>query len=62
MFEAATSTAIGCAVNLVANLIVLPRLGFQVGLVDNLLLTGIYTGISFVRSYAVRRYFQRRKH
>lgn len=61
MFEAATSTAIGCAVNLIANLIVLPRFGVRVGIVDNLALTAIYTAISFVRSYGCRRYFQRRK-
>lgn len=55
--EAATSTAIGCLINMVTNYVVLPHYGVRVSLVDNVALTAIYTAISFARSYGVRRFF-----
>lgn len=57
MFEAATSAIAGCVVGIATNYVVLPYYGMHVGLVDNVSLTGIFTVVSFVKSYAVRRSF-----
>ncbi|WP_036054363.1 DUF7220 family protein [Burkholderia gladioli] len=55
--EAATSTAIGCLINMVTNYVVLPHYGMRISMADNFALTAIYTAISFARSYGVRRLF-----
>jgi hypothetical protein len=61
LVEALTNIAIGFSINFVANLIILPAFGlplspgtaFQIGLV--------FTGISIVRSYVLRRMFNKIK-
>jgi len=57
MFEAATSAIAGCIVGIATNYVVLPYYGMHVGLADNMSLTGIFTVVSFLKSYAVRRGF-----
>lgn len=58
LVEALINVAIGFGINFVANLIVLPRFGFtSLTLHDNFLIGLIYTAISVVRSYAIRRWF-----
>ncbi|VWB07657.1 hypothetical protein BLA6863_00179 [Burkholderia lata] len=59
MFEAATSAIAGCIVGIATNYIVLPYYGMHVGLADNMSLTGIFTVVSFLKSYACRRFFNR---
>lgn len=55
--EAATNIFIGFAINFCANLVILPLFGFHISLGDNFLIGLIYTGISLVRQYVLRRYF-----
>lgn len=55
--EAWINILIGFTINYVANLCIFPLFGFHISLVANLWMGVIYTGISLVRSYWVRRYF-----
>ena len=57
VIEAATSTIVGCIVGMVTNYIVMPYYGMHMGLADNMSLTGIFTVVSFMKSYACRRFF-----
>lgn len=58
--EATFNVAIGLVVSLVANALVFPRFGFHPSLGDNIAISLIYTAISIVRSYCVRRWFNAR--
>lgn len=59
--EANANIAAGFGINLVANLAVLPVFGFHVTLHDAVWIGVIFTGISLVRSYLLRRLFNRLK-
>lgn len=61
-FEACFSLAIGLAVSLIANAIIFPRYGFYPTLGENAGISAIYTAISLVRQFAVRRWFNARLH
>lgn len=54
-FEALTNIAIGIVVSIIANAIVFPLFGFHPSGSQNVAITTIYTAISFVRSYLIRR-------
>lgn len=55
--EAACNTAVGLFVSMVANALVFPIFGYHPSLLQNVGLTLIYTAISMVRSYCLRRMF-----
>jgi hypothetical protein len=55
--EAWANVAIGFAINFIANLCIFPLFGFHISLSDNFIMGLLYTGISVVRSYAIRRWF-----
>lgn len=57
LIEALINVLIGYGVSFAANMTVLPLFGFNVTLTQNLLIGLIFTVISVVRSYVVRRYF-----
>lgn len=57
LLEALLSTAIGFGIAFAANFTVLPWFGYKPTVVENLLITTIFTIISVVRGYAVRRLF-----
>ena len=57
MMETIISTAIGYGVALVAQMIVLPAFGMKASLSDNLIIGAIFTAVSIVRGYFVRRLF-----
>lgn len=61
-YEACINVAIGFAINFVANLVILPLFWFDITLTDNLYIGLLYTVVSVVRSYVVRRWFDRRIH
>lgn len=61
MIEAGTSAIAGCLLSMITNYIVLPHYGMRVSLLDNISLTGIFTAVSFAKSYAVRRAFSNLK-
>lgn len=58
LVEAATNVVAGLVLSILAQIIVFPMVGIDVGLGVNLLLTAIFTALSVVRSYAVRRFFE----
>ena len=58
--ESAVNILIGYLVALASQLIVFPQFGINIPLADNLLIGFWFTVISLIRSYAVRRYFNRK--
>ena len=61
-YEACINVAIGFVINYCANLVILPLFGFHVGLADNFYIGLLYTVVSVIRSYVVRRWFDRKIH
>ena len=55
--EAWINIFIGYAINFTANMLIFPRFGYQITVRDNLIIGVIYTVISLVRGYGVRRLF-----
>jgi len=56
--EACANIAIGFAINFAANMLILPAFGFtSLTLEKNFALGVLYTAISLVRSYVLRRWF-----
>jgi uncharacterized membrane protein required for colicin V production len=60
--EACINVLIGFAINFVANMAILPLIGFHISVAQNLFIGVLYTLISVARSYAVRRWFNARIH
>ena len=57
--ESWANILVGFGINYIANMLVLPLFGFHITMKDNLIIGVIYTVISLVRSYTIRRYFNR---
>ncbi|RBI85815.1 hypothetical protein DRV85_08835 [Rhodosalinus halophilus] len=57
--EAVANVAAGFAVALIVQLGVFPRVGIAATLSQNAALAGIFTAVSLVRSYLLRRLFDR---
>ncbi len=57
--EAVTSTLIGLVVAIVTQLIVFPLYGLEINLQSNVEIAGIFTAVSIVRGYLVRRWFNK---
>ena len=60
--EAWANICIGFTVNWLANFLLLPLVGASFTAWDNFLLGWIYTAVSIVRQYAIRRWFNARIH
>jgi hypothetical protein len=58
MAESLTNVAVGYGVAVSAQIMVFPLFGLDVALVDNLAIGAIFTGISIVRSFTLRRVFE----
>lgn len=59
LIESATNIAVGLGVSMLANFVVFPLFGWRISASQNLALGVIFTAISLVRSYALRRAFNR---
>jgi len=59
VFEAVANVAAGYGVAVSAQLVIFPLFGMHVPLHDHLLISGLFTVVSLVRSYALRRLFNR---
>lgn len=57
MFEVCFNLFFGVGTGWLTNMIVLPLFGFQVSKTDSLSIVLIFTTISFIRGYFVRRIF-----
>jgi hypothetical protein len=62
LIEALFNTVIGLAVSMVANHLVFPAFGFHPSVGQNITISVIYTVISLVRQYILRRWFNARLH
>jgi hypothetical protein len=62
LIEALFNVVIGFAINMLANMLILPLVGFHITLGQNLFIGVLYTVVSVVRSYCVRRWFNARLH
>jgi hypothetical protein len=58
-FESCINVAIGYGVALLSQILVFPMFGINATLSTNLAIGAIFTAISIVRSYAVRRSFNK---
>lgn len=59
LIEAITNVVVGYALAVIIQIVVFPWFGLQVSLGENLAIGGLFTGISLLRSYALRRIFER---
>ncbi len=58
LVESLFNVTIGYGVAVTTQIIVFPLFGLEVSLSDNLAIGGLFTVVSIVRSYAVRRIFE----
>ena len=59
LIEAITNVAVGYALDVLTQIVVFPWFGLNVSLNDNLAIGAIFVIISLLRSYALRRLFER---
>ncbi len=57
--EAATNVILGGMVAMITQALIFPVLGLQVMLWQNMMLSGVFTTVSLLRSYVLRRLFIR---
>ena len=57
LVETLTNVSIGWFISFIANMLVLPLFGYNINLTDGVLISVIFTTISIVRGYMVRRWF-----
>ena len=57
LIEASTNVAVGYSLAVLAQVMVFPLFGLYASLADNLLIGALFTGVSLVRSYLLRRMF-----
>lgn len=58
LIEAVTNVALGYVLAVATQMLVFPWFGLHASLGDNLVLGAVFTAISLVRSYALRRFFE----
>jgi len=59
MLEAIINVVVGFSINFLLNMLVFPLFGWEISAAQNIALGVIYTLISIVRSYTLRRAFNR---
>ncbi|PVZ48627.1 DUF7220 family protein [Thalassobacter stenotrophicus] len=59
LIEAITNVAVGYVLAVITQIVVFPWFGIHPSLGENLAIGSIFTGISLLRSYALRRLFER---
>ena len=57
LIETLTNVSIGWFISFIANMLVLPLFGYNINLTDGVLISIIFTAISVIRGYVVRRWF-----
>ena len=55
--ESLTSVGIGWLIGVILNMLVLPLFDYDVSLTDGVLISIIFTAVSVIRSYIIRRWF-----
>lgn len=59
-FESIVNVIVGFGINFTANMLIFPLYGFHINTKQNISLGVIYTVISIVRSYCLRRWFNKK--
>ena len=59
LVEAITNVAVGYVLAVITQIVAFPWFGIHPSLGENLAIGSIFTGISLLRSYALRRLFER---
>lgn len=59
LVEAVTNIAVGYVLAVITQILVFPWFGIHPSLGENLAIGSMFTGISLLRSYALRRLFER---
>ena len=57
LIESLTSTTIGWLIGVILNLTVLPLFDYDITVVDSLWVSLIFTVVSVIRDYVIRRWF-----
>ena len=57
MIETLVSVGIGWLIGVILNMLVLPLFDYNVSLTDGVLISIIFTAVSVIRSYIIRRWF-----
>ena len=57
MIETLTNVGMGWLISFIASMLVLPLFGYNINLTDGILISIIFTIISIVRGYLIRRFF-----
>ena len=59
LLEAISNVLVGYALAVITQIVVFPWFGLRVSLGDNLAIGAVFVTISLIRSYALRRLFER---
>lgn len=62
IIEAWSNIVIGFGINFMANFLILPLAGASITASQNFWMGWVYTSVSILRQYAIRRWFQERLH
>ena len=62
IIEAWVNICVGFSINFVANMLILPLAGAVITAGQNFWMGWVYTSVSILRQYAIRRWFQQRLH
>ena len=57
LIETLTSVFVGWLIGVILNMLVLPLFDYDVSLTDGVLISIIFTAVSVVRGYVIRRFF-----
>ena len=57
LVETITSVFVGWVIGVILNMLVLPLFDYDVSLTDGVLISIIFTAVSVIRSYIIRRWF-----
>jgi hypothetical protein len=58
LIETIVNTAVGLGINLAAQVLVFPLFGIYIHITTNLAIAGIFTAISIIRGFVMRRIFE----
>lgn len=59
LIESLTNIAVGLGVSLIAQIVIFPLFGITLSVLEDMQLACIFTAVSLVRSYVLRRLFER---
>ena len=61
LVESLTNVAVGLVISLLSQIVIFGAYGIHLTLGDNVMITVWFTVVSVLRSFAIRRYFNRRR-